>query len=404
MKIIIFGMWHQGVVMASCLSKHHLIDCYDTNTKNLKLLKKGLLPVNEPGLKELFFKSVNNSRVKLINQPTDLKQYDAIIVAHDTIVDNFDNSKFNEINQTSRILNKSNVSKSCTLINFTQCPVGYTQKLFGNFNAHYIPENLQLGTAINDFLNPRLPIIGSNKKINLKKINQIFQFNISWKTTGLNEAEFIKNCLNSFLALSISFGNELGVIANSLNIDQYQVIKLLKNDPRLSKVPILPGVPYSGATLARDVKNLNKYAKSLKIDSIPIVKGIHKSNNNHKKYLLSSIINFLRKNKINKIIFIGLTYKMGSSTMRRSVMYEFLQYFEKLKFKCKFYDPEVSKNDIFKLNLKQFSLKENPKNNLILISKPILSKRFLNNLDASNKSLSLINFENKYDKIHYIFK
>ena len=66
MKIIIFGMWHQGVVMASCLSKHHLIDCYDTNTNNLKLLKKGLLPVNEPGLKELFFKSVNNSRVKLI--------------------------------------------------------------------------------------------------------------------------------------------------------------------------------------------------------------------------------------------------------------------------------------------------------------------------------------------------
>ena len=254
MKIIVIGMWHQGVVMASCLSKYHQVDCYDTNLNNLNLLKRGILPVNETGLKKLFYKSIKDSRLELIDKLDNLKKYDVIIIAHDTIVDEYDNSKFNEIKKTSRILNNSILKNNCDLINFTQCPVGFTQKFFGNFNPHYIPENLQLGTAINDFLNPRLPVIGRDSKINIKKINNIFQFNVEWKTTGLKEAEFIKNCLNSYLALSISFGNELGVVANSLKIDQYQVINLLKNDPRLSKVPILPGVPYSGATLARDVK------------------------------------------------------------------------------------------------------------------------------------------------------
>ena len=97
MKIIVIGMWHQGVVMASCLSKYHQVDCYDTNLNNLNLLKRGILPVNETGLKKLFYKSIKDSRLELIDKLDNLKKYDVIIIAHDTIVDEYDNSKFNEI-------------------------------------------------------------------------------------------------------------------------------------------------------------------------------------------------------------------------------------------------------------------------------------------------------------------
>ena len=194
MNIAIFGLWHQGVVMASCLANFHNVDCFDTNAKNIDMLLEGKLPVNEPGLQKIFNKFYLNSKLKIHKKIQNFKSYDCIIIAHDTIVDNNDNSKFNEIIKTSKIINKLKIKKNCVLINFTQSPVGLTEKLFGKFKPCYIPENLQLGTAIHDFLNPRLPIIGCDSKIDLKKINNIFGHKINWQITGVKEAEFIKNC------------------------------------------------------------------------------------------------------------------------------------------------------------------------------------------------------------------
>ena len=131
--------------------------------------------------------------------------------------------------------------------------------------------------------------------------------------------------LNSFLAISIAYGNELGRIAKLFKLDQYQVIKLLKKDPRLSNVPLMPGVPYSGATLARDVKHLLNYIKSNKSESFHLTNRINNSNNSHKNFIFNQIALHLKKFKLKKVLFIGLTYKLGSSTMRRSVMYEFLK-------------------------------------------------------------------------------
>ena len=207
----------------------------------------------------------------------------------------------------------------------------------------YIPENLRLGKSIKLFFNPERIVIGSRNDINIKnKINKILN-RIDCKKYFVNSetAEISKHVINSFLACSISFINEIGQIAKIYKINFSELKDCIKSDRRLGKYSYLnPGQPFSGGTLARDVNFLNKISNKHKTNNI-LINSIYKSNNEHSLWVRK----FLKKNiksKNTSILQVGLGYTANSSTLRRS----FSQIFKFINKKCnvKIFDEYIRTN------------------------------------------------------------
>ena len=124
-----------------------------------------------------------------------------------------------------------------------------------------------------------------------------------------------KHAINSFLACSITFINEISQISNKFNIDLNQLEETIKSDKRIGhKSYMNSGFSFSGGTLARDVNFLNDLSSKFNIKSV--IKNIISSNNYRKQNIIESIVRFAKGRK--RILQIGLTYKKGTNTMRRS--------------------------------------------------------------------------------------
>ena len=180
-----------------------------------------------------------------------------------------------------------------------------------------------MGNAINNFLKPDRIVIGTNSKNKnkIKTVRNIFKkFKCPIYLVSSETAEMSKHAINSFLACSIIFINEISQISNKFNIDLNQLEETIKSDKRIGhKSYMNSGFSFSGGTLARDVNFLNDLSSKFNIKS-KVIKNIISSNNYRKQNIIESIVRFAKGRK--RILQIGLTYKKGTNTMRRSFPFE----------------------------------------------------------------------------------
>ena len=332
MNLCVYGLWHLGTVTAACLaSLGHNIIGLDDEKKNVKKLLLGKASIFEPGLNNLIKQQIKKKRLTFTsNTKKALKKSKIIWVTFDTPI----NDKNERVN-VNYVLDKIKgiVPKTSTRTIFlisSQLPVGtikfleqWTLKLYPNklIKFAYSPENLILGKALKSFLEPDRIIVGIRDKAFKDLLNKLFKTiskNIIWMSP--ESAEMVKHSINSFLATSIVFANEIALICESVGANAKEVEKGLKSEIRIGQKSYLrPGSAFSGGTLGRDVEFLKIISKKKNIQ-LPLLQSITKSNNNHKYWINNKILeNFSSLNGLNVSIW-GLTYKTHTSSLRKSLI------------------------------------------------------------------------------------
>ncbi len=245
-----------------------------------------------------------------------------------------------------------------TILVTAQVPVGTCDKVVEkikklrpelHFGLVYFPENLRLGNAIELFRYPNLPILGGTDEAACKKIELLFSFmKKDFLKTNLKTAEMTKHALNSFLATTIVFGNELGNICDEVDADAQLVAKALKMEPRIgSKAMISPGMGFSGGTLGRDIQTLRRVGDQKKIGTI-LLDAIWTANDFQNKKVVKQVKSHLGSLEGRCISVLGLTYKPDTSTLRRSVALEIIQELLQEGAMIKAHDPKADREELKK--------------------------------------------------------
>lgn len=349
MKILIDGLWHLGLVTTAGLLKlNNEVICYLDDYKLINSLNKLKLPLYEKNLEKILKENLKKKNLSFTSDDKFLKSAKIYWCCYDTPVNDLDEGDTNII--LKKIYKRLDKLRSCEeLIISSQIGVGSVKKVEDkisklklNLRVTYIPENLRLGKAVERFLFPDRIIVGCRNQESVKNIKKIYG-KIKNKIIFVKpeSAEMIKHSINSFLANSICFINEITKISKISGADPREVSYGLKSDERIGfKSYLSPGSAYGGGTLGRDVMFLKNFAKKNNI-KLPLITNINESNKETKNYLL----NFFKKNKRNnkKILFLGLAYTQGTSTLRRSDVLTIINLMKKRK--CKFYlhDPIITR-------------------------------------------------------------
>jgi UDPglucose 6-dehydrogenase len=206
----------------------------------------------------------------------------------------------------------------------------------------YSPENLRVGKAIDIFLKPDRIILGVRNPSDANTLTAfLHHFTERILVVRTESAEMIKHGINSFLALSISFMNELSRICELVGADAKEVEQGLKSEMRIGPGAYLsPGGPFAGGTLARDVVALTEIGDTAN-ESLVLVPAIKKSNDVHKHWAETKLVEELGNLSGQNIALLGLTYKPGTDTLRRSLAVEICRSLIEKGVEVCVYDPAI---------------------------------------------------------------
>lgn len=185
-----------------------------------------------------------------------------------------------------------------------------------NFTVVSNPEFLREGMAVSDFLNPPITVIGSRNRRALNKLKEMYS-GLGSEVVEVDPkvAEIIKFVNNSYHALKVAFGNEIGAICKKLDIDSHQVMDLFCKDTQLNISPYYfkPGFAYGGSCLPKDLRGLNFLAESNQVET-PILGSIENSNNLH----IHRVLERVQQIGVRSVGIVGLTFKAGTDDLRNS--------------------------------------------------------------------------------------
>lgn len=348
MKVVVFGLWHLGCVTAACLSRHHRIIGLDTDTQRVASLQKGIPPIYEPGLAELIASNRQRGHLDFSTDTSTVADADVVWICHDTPVDSDDRSDVDWVLAEARRILPRLRSGAVVLIS-SQLPVGTCAKLTQEYpQAHFAcsPENLRLGKALDAFDKPARIIVGAPDGAARAPLDALLApigAPIIWMKP--ESAEMVKHALNSFLALSISYINEIATLSEFVSADAMEVAAGLKSDPRIGiRAYLSPGGPFAGGTLARDVVTLAKLGES-RGQAVPVIAAIKESNDRHRLWALRRIKEALPTVSSPTIALIGLAYTTGTNTLRRSAAVELYRQLVTAGAKVRAFDPLISQTD-----------------------------------------------------------
>ena len=352
MKICVFGLWHLGTVTSACLaSKGYQVIGLDLDETVIKELNIGQPPLFEPGLKKLINEGIAKNKLFFT---IDIKQAvrgaKIIWITHDTSVDGNDKADVDFVKeQIVRIF--PYLKNGQQILISSQMPVGsvrYLEELFAKeypnvcVSISCSPENLRLGKAIDVFMHPSRVIIGVRNDITKKIYSELlkpFTNHIEWMS--IESAEMTKHALNAFLALSVTFINEIATICEQVGADAKEVERGLKSEARIGqKAYLSPGEAFAGGTLARDVAFLTQLSKDNNIP-VRLISSIKTSNDMHKTWAYRQLTQLLGDLNGKTVAVWGLTYKPNTNTLRRSSAIELCEWLLKKGAQVKAHDPEV---------------------------------------------------------------
>lgn len=347
MKVTVLGLWHLGSVTAASCAKHFDVTGLDFDEEVILSLKLGKLPVFEPGLEELFAQGLKDGRLKLTSDAVAACRNAAVLwVAYDTPVDDDDRSDPEFVLERVRAAIRLLPRDALVLLS-SQMPTGFCRKLEAEFPGRRIacsPENLRLGRALGDFNNPGRVVAGCRTSEDRDLLVQLFRpfcSNMIWMSP--ESAEMCKHALNSFLAVSITFANEIARLCELTGASAKEVETGLKSDERIGSGAYLsPGAAFAGGTLARDVVALTEIAKNSG-EMLELIPAIKRSNDRHKEWALNRLQDRFGDLRRRVIGVLGLTYKPGTDTLRRSQAVELCRVLVSEGCEVRAFDPQVRK-------------------------------------------------------------
>lgn len=291
-------------------------------------LSKGISPLSEPGLDALISRNLLAGRLNFISDWSQVPfEFDYLWVTIDTPVDENDYAdSAGVVNAIVEIVER--VPACARIVISSQLPAGSTtrvRELIESKNVQkklafcYSPENLRLGSALDNFLNPDRIVVGADSQVDFESFEPLFQ-TISNRIVRMSSvsAELTKHALNTFLALSVAYANEIATIAENEGANAIDVARGLKTDIRIgAKAYLVPGEAFAGGTLARDVRYLEHKSHSYHI-STPVIDAIIKSNETHSLWAQAKFERTFKDLSGIRVTLCGLAYKPDTYTLRRS--------------------------------------------------------------------------------------
>lgn len=351
MNIAVVGLWHLGCVTAACLANAgYPVTAYDPDKEKICQLQHGKAPIFEPGLDILLQQGIQNRKLHYSYNLLDLIQAEIIWITFDTPVDNHD------IADAALVIHESEAifpyaRENALILISSQVPVGTTRKLQQHcrekwpekhMSFAYSPENLRLGKAIEVFTQPERIVVGLQTEADKNRIQCLlspFTQNIIWMS--LESAEMTKHAVNAFLATSVVFINELATICEKVGANASDVELGLKSEGRIgSKAYLKPGLAIGGGTLTRDVNFLIQLGQKIRVKT-PLFSALLDSNQLHKQWACRRLQDVFINLQDKKIATLGLTYKVGTDTLRCSTGVEICQWLTRHGAKVEAYDPAV---------------------------------------------------------------
>ncbi len=357
MNITVVGLWHLGCVTAACCAKHFNVTGLDFDEAVIANLQKGKAPLLEPGLDDLIASGLAKNSLRFTTDPKSAcANTDLLWVCFDTPVNDNDESDVPFVLERVRKCLPHLPSGALVLIS-SQLPVGSARQLECEFpQLHFAvsPENLRLGKAIDAFEKAERAIVGIRTDAKRAMLEELFKpFAAQTIFMRTESAEMVKHALNSFLALSITFINEIARVCEHVGADAKEVSVGLKSEPRIGpKAYLGPGGPFAGGTLARDVVTLTKLGANFG-ESLQLIPAIKQSNDQHRSWALRRLQARLGELKGKTIAVIGLVYTTNTDTLRRSAAVELCQALLNAGARVQAFDPAVKilPDDLSKLIL-----------------------------------------------------
>ena len=329
MEIVVAGTGYVGLVTGACLSEMgHKVTCVDIDEAKVEIMKKGVSPIYEPGLEDLLKRNYKEGRLDFTTNYKDAyKSADVVFIGVGT-PEREDGSAnldyvFNVCNQISE-----NASKDCLVVVKSTVPIGTNDKIEEFLNENKVnninievasnPEFLAQGTAVIDTLKAKRIVIGVESKKSEETLKSIYEvFNIPIIVTNRRSAEMIKYASNDFLALKISFVNEIANICEIVGADIEDVAKGMSYDPRIGDKFLRAGLGYGGSCFPKDTKALHWLANDNGYE-IKTIKATIEVNENQKYKLFRKAKKRFGSLKGLKVAVLGLTFKPNTDDLREA--------------------------------------------------------------------------------------
>ena len=334
MKIVVVGTGYVGLVSGACFSEfgHHVI-CIDKDQNKIASLKKGDIPIYEPGLHDIVERNASGERLYFTSDMDDsVGEADAVFIAVGTPTSRRGDgyADLTYVYQAAEELAPF-LKDYTVVIDKSTVPVGTARQVSriikkanpkADFDMASNPEFLREGAAISDFMRPDRVVLGveSDRAENVLKgiYKPLYLIETPMIITGLETAELIKYATNAFLATKISFINEMANLCEAVGGDVVALAKGIGADGRIGKKFLHPGPGYGGSCFPKDTLALSRVAQEHGTP-LRIVETVVEVNAAQKARMVKKIRNVLGESEVGKTISVlGLTFKPGTDDMREA--------------------------------------------------------------------------------------
>ena len=358
-KITVIGTGYVGLVSGAGISDFgHHVTCADIIESKIKLLKNGEIPIYEPGLHELVDRNVNAGRLSFTTQVDEaIQQADVIFIAVGTPQSDNGEANISAVESVAKSIGK-NLNSYKVICTKSTVPIGTGNIICelirenmvdgGEFDYVSNPEFLREGSAVKDFLWPDRVVIGASSTKAFNIMQDVYRpLYVNEKPilhTNIATAEMIKYAANAFLALKISYINEVANLCEAVGADVHLVAKGMGQDGRISPKFLHPGPGFGGSCFPKDTQAFATLSRKKGVPMNTIDAAIT-TNNIQKTRMVEKLNNLIGGDFSGKTIAIlGLAFKPNTDDVRESSSIEMIQSILEEGGKVKAYDPIANKS------------------------------------------------------------
>lgn len=335
MNIAIVGTGYVGLVTGTCFAEMGVnVTCVDVIEEKVENLKKGIIPIYEPGLEDMVHRNYQAGRLKFTTDLSEvLPEVDVVFSAVGTPPDEDGSADLRYVLEVARTIGR-NMIKYALVVTKSTVPVGTAQKVKAaireeldkrgveiEFDVASNPEFLKEGNAVDDFMKPDRVVVGVESEQARKLMEKLYKpfmmNNYRLIFTDVPSAEMIKYAANSMLATRISFMNDIANLCELVGADVNMVRKGIGADSRIGSKFLYPGCGYGGSCFPKDVKALIKTAEKNGY-AMRVLKAVEDVNQSQKEILFCKLKKYLPDLAGRTIALWGLAFKPETDDMREA--------------------------------------------------------------------------------------
>lgn len=374
-QVAVLGLGYVGCVTAACLaSLGHRVLGIDRDQHKVDSILKCRAPFYEPGLEEVVRQTVSAGKLTASTSADGIAGAEIALVCVGTPSEKNGNLGLGQLRRAVEEIAAKVSQRSKPLIiaiRSTVFPGTCEEVVLPAFAVHRNvtvvsnPEFLREGTAMKDFIEPSLLVVGGPDREAVRKVADLYApLGVKACLVSLRTAEMIKYACNAFHALKISFANEVGALSGKLGIDAHEVMKTLCEDVKLNVSPayLRPGFAFGGSCLPKDLRALTYRARQMDL-KLPLLQSALPSNEEHLRRAIDAVLDLPAK----RIGVVGLAFKEDTDDLRESPVVTLLEQLIGKGRDVKVFDPHIRLDAIYGAN-RNFILETIPHIGRLLVS------------------------------------